>query len=98
MSFFCLAMEKHREDIITAKLSPYLCYLFRPIAWILLLINFYISGQLYGWSIGPAVFFGALAGSLIPLILLLTYQAKIIPVVAITLPIVAYIILQIELK
>jgi hypothetical protein len=91
MSCFCLAMEKHRENIITAELSPYLCVLFKPISWVLLIITFYISGQLYGWSIGPAVFFGALAGSLIPLILLLTYHAKVIPVVALFLPIAVLI-------
>lgn len=92
MSLFCLAMDKHRDDIISVELSPYLCYFFRPLAWGVLIITFYFSGQLYGWSIGPAVFFGALAGGLLPLIFLLTYRAKIIPLIAIVLPIMAYAI------
>ena len=79
MSLFCLAMKKHRKKLITQKLSPKVCRLFKPLAWLLLVFTLYISIGLYGWSIGPAVFIGALSGSLLPLILLLTYRAKMVP-------------------
>ncbi|MEI6894545.1 MAG: DUF3325 domain-containing protein [Colwellia sp.] len=91
MSCFCLAMEKHRKQIIMVELNACLSCFFRPLAWVLLISTFYMSSQLYGWTIGPVVFFGMLIGSLVPLILLLTYRAKAIPLVAILLPIVVYI-------
>lgn len=89
MVLFCLAMEKHREQVIDIELPQFLSRAFRPLAWLLVMVTFYISGELYGWSIGPAVFFGALTAALLPLILLLTYQAKIVPILALVLPIVA---------
>lgn len=91
MTLFCLAMEKHRKQIISLALPCFVNACFRPIAWLMLLLCFYLSVELYGWSIGPAVFFGALSGCLLPLILLLTYRAAIIPMLAVILPIISYI-------
>ena len=89
MVLFCLAMEKHREQVFDIELPQLLSNAFRPLAWLLLVIIFYISGRLYGWSIGPAIFFGALTAALLPLILLLTYKAKIVPILAVILPLVS---------
>jgi len=89
MVLFCLAMEKHREQLLDKELPPFLVRTFRPLAWLFLLFIFYISAQIYGWSIGPAVFFGALTAALLPLILLLTYKAKIVPALALILPLSA---------
>lgn len=86
MMLFCLAMEKHRQQVIAKEFPQFLSRFFRPLAWLLLIITFDISGKLYGWSIGPAIFFGALTAALLPLILLLTYRAKAVPVLAIILP------------
>ena len=89
MVLFCLAMEKHREQVFDKELPQLLSRSFRPLAWLFLVVVFYMSGELYGWSIGPAVFFGALTAALLPLILLLTYKAKIVPILAVILPLVA---------
>ncbi|NQY89977.1 MAG: DUF3325 domain-containing protein [Colwellia sp.] len=89
MVLFCLAMDKHREQIIDIELPQLFVRTFRPLAWLLLVMTFYISTELYGWSIGPAFFFGALTAALLPLILLLTYKAKIVPILAIILPLAA---------
>lgn len=91
MTLFCLAMEKHRKQIFLTESPRFVKACFRPLAWLMLLITVYLSVSLYGWSIGPAVFFGALSGSLVPLILLLTYRATIIPLLAVILPVISYI-------
>ncbi len=88
MVLFSMAMEKHRQQVITKELPAFLSRSFRPLAWLLLIITFYISGKLYGWSIGPAIFFGVLTAALLPLILLLTYRAKAVPILALILPLV----------
>jgi len=89
MVLFCMAMEKHRQQVINSEVPQYLSNSFRPMAWLLLVITFYMSGDLYGWSIGPAVFFGALTAALLALILLLTYKAEVVPLLAIILPLAA---------
>jgi len=89
MVLFCLAMEKHRQQVINSELPPFLIHSFRPLAWLLLIITFYISGEIYGWSIGPAVYFGALTAALFSLILLLTYQARIVPLLSLISPLIA---------
>ena len=86
MVLFCLAMPKHREQVLSNELPALLVVSFRPFAWILLIITFFINVEFYGWSIGPALFFGVLSASLLPLILLLTYRPKIVPLLAIILP------------
>jgi hypothetical protein len=91
MVLFCLAMEKHRAQVFSVELPTIVQGAFRPLAWILLVFTAYIGVVLYGWSIGPAVFFGALTVALLPLILLLTYNAKLVPIAAIILPIIAII-------
>ena len=92
MTLFCLAMEKHRKQILSPilakfNLSNMVVISFRPFAWLLLLIALNISVEQYGWSIGPAVFFGVLSGCLLPLILLLTYRANLIILVSLFVPI-----------
>ena len=57
--------------------------LFRPLAWLALIFSAYLSVALFGWSIGPALLFGALTMATLLLILLLTYRAKIVPQLAI---------------
>lgn len=89
MVLFCLAMEKHREQVFSIEMSGLLPRFFRPMAWLLLTLTAYTSVVLYGWSIGPALFFGALTAALLPLILLLTYQARLVPIFAVILPVVA---------
>jgi hypothetical protein len=91
MVLFCLAMDKHQEQVIDAELPVIIQRSFRPIAWLLLTFTAYVGVQLYGWSIGPALFFGALTAALLPLILLLTYKAKWIPIAAVILPTLAVI-------
>lgn len=91
MTLFCLGMEKHRKQIISLALPWFVNACFRPLAWLMLLLSFSVSIELYGWSIGPAVFFGGLSACLLPLILLLTYRATIIPVLIIVQPIIYYI-------
>jgi hypothetical protein len=91
MALFCMAMDKHRQQVIDKALPLMLTRSFRPLAWLLLVTTFYVSIELYGWSIGPAVFFGALTAALFALILLLTYQAKAVLILAIILPLVAVV-------
>ncbi len=86
MVLFCLAMEKHREQVLGRELPLFLVRSLRPFAWFFLMAVFYLSTQLYGWSIGPAVFFGALTIALLLLILLLTYKARFAPAMAVILP------------
>lgn len=88
MTLFCLAMDKHRKQIISRELPANLVKSFKPLAWVMTLVTFMLSIELYAWSIGPAVFFGALGGALLGLILLLTYYAKSVPLLAISLPII----------
>mgnify|MGYP000453639427 CR=1 FL=1 len=73
MVLFCLAMEKHRDQVINIELPVIITRAFRPLAWLLLTVTACVSVQIFGWSIGPAVFFGGLTAALLPLILLLTY-------------------------
>jgi hypothetical protein len=96
MTLFCLAMEKHRKQILSPilakfNLSNMVVISFRPFAWLLLLIALNFSVEQYGWSIGPAVFFGVLSACLLPLILLLTYRANLIILVSMLLPIISFI-------
>jgi hypothetical protein len=90
MTLFCLAMGKHRKQIISLVLPSAVNACFRPLAWLMLLLSFYLSVDLYGWSIGPAFFFGMLSGCLLPFILLLTYRPAIILMLAGIQPIIFY--------
>ena len=85
MVLFCLAMDKHRKQVLEQKVSILAVWFFRPAAWLLLLFTTYLSVEQFGWSIGIAVLFGALTIATLVLILLLTYRAKIVPYVAIVL-------------
>jgi len=91
MTLFCLAMEKHRKLILALDLPRSVQVCLRPLAWSMLIISFYLSIDLYGWSIGPVVFFGMLTGCLLPLILLLTFRPTIIPLLAVFQPVIFYI-------
>jgi uncharacterized membrane protein YjjB (DUF3815 family) len=94
MVLFCLAMDKHRKQVLAQKVSTVVLHSFRPMAWLILLFTMYLSIEQFGWSIGVAVFFGAMTISTLSLILLLTYRAKIVPRVAIVLPLVSSISLM----
>ena len=83
MTFFCLAMSEHREQVISQEIPHNICCFFRPLAWLLLIVTCYISVTLYGGSIGPAAFIGSLSGALLALILLLTYRPHILPILSI---------------
>ncbi len=89
MVLFCLAMDKHRKQVLEQKISILAVRFFRPIACLILFFTAYLSVQQFGWSIGLAVLFGALTISTLVLILLLTYRAKVVPKVAVVLPPVA---------
>ncbi|KGJ97416.1 DUF3325 domain-containing protein [Colwellia psychrerythraea] len=89
MVLFCLAMTKHREQVLESEVSMLAVRFFRPFAWLLLLFTGYLSVDMYGWSIGPALLFGALTIATLLLILLLTYRAKIVPELAIVLSLIA---------
>ena len=91
MVLFCLAMTKHREQVIVHEVSILAVRFFRPLAWSLLSFTAYLSVELYGWSIGPALLFGALTIATLLLILLLTYRAKIVPKLAIVMSLMASI-------
>ena len=83
MVLFCLAMEKHRKQVFVQTMPKVAILLFRPLAWLALIFSAYLSVALFGWSIGPALLFGALTMATLLLILLLTYHAKIVPQLAI---------------
>jgi len=91
MMLFCLAMTKHRKQVLEDEISSLTVRFFRPFAWLLLLFIGYLSVDMYGWSIGPALFFGALTIAILLLILLLTYRAKIVPPLAVIMPLIASI-------
>lgn len=79
MTLFCLAMTKHRKQVFIRHVNPAIGQLFRPLAWLIMWVTFALSVQNYGWSIGPAVFFGALGAAVLFTILLLTYMARMLP-------------------
>jgi len=83
MVLFCLAMDKHRKQVFVQTMPKIATSLFRPLAWLVLLFTAYLSVALFGWSIGPALLFGALTMATLLLILALTYRAKIVPRLAI---------------
>ena len=83
MVLFCLAMEKHRKQVFVQTMPKVAILLFRPLAWLALIFSAYLSVALFGWSIGPALLFGALTMATLLLILALTYRAKIVPRLAI---------------
>ncbi|OUR82571.1 hypothetical protein A9Q75_05880 [Colwellia psychrerythraea] len=89
MVLFCLAMKKHREQVLTQTVPNLVVLFFRPLAWLLLLLTAYLSVELFGWSIGLALLFGALTIATLLLTLLLTYRANIVPRLAIALPFMA---------
>ncbi len=91
MVLCCLAMTKHREQVLPWEVSTLSVSLFRPIAWLLLSFTAYTSIKIFGWSIGVAVLFAALMIATLLLILLLTYRAIIIPHIAIILSIIVSI-------
>ena len=91
MVLFCLAMTKHREQVLLSEVFILAVRFFRPLAWLLLSFTAYISVDMYGWSIGPALLFGALTIATLLLILLLTYRAKIVPKLAIVMSLMASI-------
>ena len=91
MVLFCLAMSKHRQQIITQEVPNLMVLFFRPLAWLLLSFTAYLSVELFGWSIGPALLFGALTIAILLLTLLLTYYAKIVPQLAILVSLMASI-------
>jgi len=83
MVLFCLAMNKHRKQVFVQTVPKVAILLFRPLAWLVLIFTAYLSVALFGWSIGPALLFGALTMATLLLILALTYRAKIVPQLAI---------------
>lgn len=83
MVFFCLAMDKHRKQVLVQTMPKIATLLFRSLAWLVLFLTAYLSVTLFGWSIGPALLFGALTIATLLLILVLTYRAKIVPQLAI---------------
>ena len=83
MTLFCLAVTKHRQKILDIDIPKSTVNCLRPLGWVLTLVTAYVSCQNYGWSIGLAVYSGALTAGLIPLIYLITYLPKIIPILAI---------------
>ncbi|WP_057830019.1 DUF3325 domain-containing protein [Colwellia sp. TT2012] len=91
MVLFCLAMSKHREQVLAYQVSSLVVRFLRPLAWLLLSFTAYLSVELFGWSIGPALLFGALTIATLLLILLLTYRAKIVPPLAIVISLLASI-------
>ena len=91
MVLFCLAMDKHRKQVLEQKVSTIAVRFFRPTAWLMLIFTTYLSVEQFGWSIGVAVLFGALTIATLVLILLLTYRAKIVPQVAIIISVVVSI-------
>jgi len=91
MVLFCLAMHKHRKQVIDKKLPHLVVYCLKPLAWLLLLLAAYVSVELFGWSIGPALLFGALTVAILLLTLLLTYRAKIVLPLAAVLSLMASI-------
>lgn len=93
MVLFCLAMDKHRKQVLEQKVSTIAVRFFRPTAWLILLFTTYLSVNQFGWSIGISVLFGALTIATLVLILLLTYRARIVPQVAIALSLVVSITL-----
>jgi len=96
MVLFCLAMAKHREQVLQREISTLSVTFFRPLAWVLLAFTAYMSINMFGWSIGGAVLFGALMVASLLLILLLTYQATIIPHIAIVLSIFVSIYIMVD--
>lgn len=93
MTLFCLAMPKHRNQIfpsgfINFPLPNRMVYFFKPLAWVMLLVILNLCVEQYGWSIGPAVFFGVLSSCLLSLILLLTYRASLIVLVSMFLAVI----------
>jgi hypothetical protein len=85
MVLFCLAMSKHRRQVLTYQISSIVVRFFRPVAWLLLLFTANLSVELFGWSIGPVLFIGSLSVSILLLILLITYQVRRVPQFAIVL-------------
>ena len=55
MVLFCLAMSKHRQQIIEREVPNVVVRFFRPTAWLLLTCTAYLSIELFGWSIGSAL-------------------------------------------
>jgi hypothetical protein len=82
MVLFCLAMDKHRKQVLVQTMPKVAILLFRPLAWLVLFLTAYLSVTLFGWSIGPAFLFGALTMATLLLILVLTYRATIVPQLA----------------
>jgi len=91
MLLFCLAMTKHRKQVLEDEISSLAVRFFRPFAWLLLLFTGYLSVDMYGWSIGPSLLFGALTIATLLLILLLTYRPKSAPKLAVIMPTIAII-------
>jgi hypothetical protein len=91
MALFCLAMNKHRQQIIGQELPNIMVRFFRPSAWLLLMFTANLSIEQFGWSIGPALLFGALTIAILLLTLLLTYQAKRVLPLVVCLPLIALI-------
>jgi hypothetical protein len=91
MALFCLAMNKHREQVLPQTVPKLVVRFFRPLAWLLLIFTAYLSIELFGWSIGPVLLFGALTVAILLLTLLLTYRANIVPQLAIVLSLMASI-------
>lgn len=91
MVLFCLAMSKHRKQVLAHKVSSLVVSCFRPSAWLLLVFTANLSVELYGWSIGPALFIGSLSVSILVLILLITYQVRRVPQFAFVLALMASI-------
>jgi hypothetical protein len=83
MVLFCLAMDKHRKQVLVQTMPKVAILLFRPLAWLVLFLTAYLSVTLFGWSIGPAFLFGALTMATLLLILVLTYRATIVPQLAV---------------
>jgi len=96
MVLFCLAMDKHREQILDKCIASTVVGFCRPTAWLVLLSTTYLSVESFGWSIGVAVLFGALTIATLLLILLLTYRAKTVPPVAVLLSLIVSISLVIR--
>ena len=87
-----LTMSKHYNTFFKNGFSKRIAKQLKYIGWLLLLVAIVVSTTVFSTGVGLAVFFNTLAATVFVVIFLYSYYDKLLPPLAIFMPIIAGIL------
>lgn len=74
----CLAMERHRQQVLRHRLAPGQRRALQVAGWLLVAVSPLPSVAWLGWGAGSVLWCGLLSAALLPLALLLAYAPRLV--------------------